>query len=90
MQVNNEWFYEDLTPENTALLIDRMKEGSGFEPGPQIPERKNAEGPQGRTTLKDLNYVFHDRDFPAEKEKWEKAKAEAAAAAAAAAAAKKS
>jgi NADH dehydrogenase (ubiquinone) flavoprotein 2 len=85
MQVNNEWFYEDLTPENVSLLIDKMKEGTGFEPGPQIKERKNSEGPMGRTTLAlDMEHVFHDRDFPAEKEKWETAKAAAAAAAAAA------
>jgi NADH dehydrogenase (ubiquinone) flavoprotein 2 len=81
MQVNNEWFYEDLTPENTALLIDRMKEGSGFEPGPQISERKNAEGPMGRTTLKGFKDKLHDRDFKKAKEDWEKAKEEAAAAA---------
>ena len=78
MQVNNEWFYEDLTPENTALLIDRMREGSGFEPGPQIPNRKNAEGPQGRTTLKNVEHVFHERDFKQAKEDWLKAKEEAA------------
>lgn len=78
MQVNNEWFYEDLTPENTSLLIDRMKEGHGFEPGPQILERKNAEGPQGRTTLKDVKHVFHERDFKKAKEDWEKAKEAAA------------
>lgn len=82
MQVNNEWFYEDLTPENTALLLERMKQGEGFEPGPQIPERKNAEGPQGRTTLKDFEDVFHERDFAAAKEEWEAAKAAEAAAAA--------
>lgn len=81
MQVNNEWFYEDLTPENTALLLDRMKEGEGFEPGPQIPERKNAEGPLGRTTLKDVKHVFYERDYKQCKEDWEKAKEEAAAAA---------
>ena len=23
MQVNNEWFYEDLTPENTITLLER-------------------------------------------------------------------
>ena len=79
MQVNNEWFYEDLTPENTALLLDRMKEGDGFEPGPQIPNRTNAEGPEGRTTLKDHKHVFHDRDFAKAKEEWETAKEEAAA-----------
>lgn len=78
MQVNNEWFYEDLTPENTALLLDRMREGEGFEPGPQIAERTNAEGPMGRTTLKDVKHKFHERDFKQAFEDWKKAKEEAA------------
>ena len=41
LQVNSEWFYEDLTPENTIALLDKMKEGKGFEPGPQTEERVN-------------------------------------------------
>lgn len=82
IQVNNEWFYEDLTPENTALLIDRMRAGEGFEPGPQIKERVNSEGPQGRTTLIDFKPVFHERDFAESKKAWDTAKEEAAAAAA--------
>ena len=45
VQVNNEWFYEDLNPENTIQLLENMKKGDGFNPGPQIKERKNAEGP---------------------------------------------
>ncbi len=45
LQVNNEWFYEDLTPENTLELLENMKKGKGYKPGPQIKERKNAEGP---------------------------------------------
>lgn len=81
MQVNNEWFYEDLTPENTSALLDKMREGSGFHTGPQIPERKNAEGPQGRTTLKNVNNKLHERDFAKAKEDWVKAKEAAAAAA---------
>ena len=36
MQVNNEWFYEDLTPENTRELLDAMKNGGELNPGPQI------------------------------------------------------
>mmetsp|Transcript_997 Transcript_997/g.965 ORF Transcript_997/g.965 Transcript_997/m.965 type:complete len:85 (+) Transcript_997:549-803(+) len=79
MQVNNEWFYEDLTPENTALLLDKMREGTGFTPGPQIPERKNAEGPQGRTTLTNVDHKVHDRDFAQAKADWIKAKEAAAA-----------
>lgn len=86
MQVNNEWFYEDLDTENIVTLLDNMAKGEGFEPGPQIPNRKNAEGPMGRTTLKDVTHKFHDRDFAQAKLDWEDAKAKAAAAAAAAAA----
>ena len=78
MQVNNEWFYEDLTPENTAALLDKMMNDEDFTPGPQIPERENAEGPEGRTTLTDVKHVFHDRDFAKAKEDWEKAKEDAA------------
>ena len=76
IQVNNEWFYEDLTPENTIELLENMKKGSGFYPGPQIKERKNSEGPQGRTTLKDLKDVnfFFERDFGEAKKKWEEAR----------------
>jgi NADH dehydrogenase (ubiquinone) flavoprotein 2 len=44
VQVNNEWFYEDLTPENTKELLDKMVAGTE-EPGPQIEERFNSEGP---------------------------------------------
>jgi NADH dehydrogenase (ubiquinone) flavoprotein 2 len=79
MQVNNEWFYEDLTPENIALLLEKMKRGEEIKPGPQISERKNAEGPMGRTTLKNVEHTFHDRDFKQAKADWEKAKEEAAA-----------
>ena len=76
LQVNGEWFYEDLTPENTALLIDRMKEGEGFNPGPQNPDRKNSEGPLGRTSLTNVKHVFHDRDFAKDYEDWKLAKEE--------------
>ena len=74
MQVNNEWFYEDLTPDNTRLLLKRMRDGEGFEPGPQIPERTNSEGPQGRTTLTNVKHVFHKRDYKAAKKEWEESK----------------
>lgn len=36
MQVNNEWFYEDLTPENTVKILDAFKRGDDPEKGPQI------------------------------------------------------
>jgi len=34
MQVNNEWFYEDLTPENTVELLKKWKAGVEPEVGP--------------------------------------------------------
>ena len=36
MQVNNEWFYEDLTPENTVAILDKWKKGEEPKKGPQI------------------------------------------------------
>ena len=38
IQVNNEWFYEDLTPENTVKLLDNMAKGGKYNVGPQIKE----------------------------------------------------
>ena len=34
MQVNNEWFYEDLDPENTVELLKTWQRGEEPEPGP--------------------------------------------------------
>ena len=34
LQVNNEWFYEDLTPENTVALLDKFKQGEDAKAGP--------------------------------------------------------
>eukprot|EP00349_Pseudokeronopsis_sp_Brazil_P000216 CAMPEP_0202959282 /NCGR_PEP_ID=MMETSP1396-20130829/3512_1 /ASSEMBLY_ACC=CAM_ASM_000872 /TAXON_ID= /ORGANISM="Pseudokeronopsis sp., Strain Brazil" /LENGTH=179 /DNA_ID=CAMNT_0049677777 /DNA_START=145 /DNA_END=684 /DNA_ORIENTATION=- len=53
MQVNNEWFYEDLTPENTIAMLDAWKRGEEPKIGPQN-HRRNSEGPEGRTCLKDV------------------------------------
>lgn len=53
MQVNGEWVYEDLTPENTVQLLERLKEGKEVK-GPQI-DRNLSEGPHGRTSLKVVN-----------------------------------
>jgi NADH dehydrogenase (ubiquinone) flavoprotein 2 len=50
IQVNGEWVYEDLTPENTIQLLENLKNGTDKK-GPQI-NRNDCEGPQGRTTLK--------------------------------------
>jgi NADH dehydrogenase (ubiquinone) flavoprotein 2 len=50
LQVNGEWVYEDLTPENTVELLENLK-GGKEKRGPQI-NRNDCEGPQGRTSLK--------------------------------------
>lgn len=34
MQINNEWFYEDLTPENTIELLEQFKSGATPKVGP--------------------------------------------------------
>lgn len=34
LQVNNEWFYEDLTPENTVALLEQFKRGEEPKTGP--------------------------------------------------------
>ena len=78
MQVNNEWFYEDLTPENTRELLEAMKNGDDLNPGPQDGMRINSEGPEGRTTLIDFNQQPETRDFAAAKVEWEQKKEEAA------------
>jgi NADH dehydrogenase (ubiquinone) flavoprotein 2 len=74
MQVNNEWFYEDLNPENIRNVIDKFRKGEHIEPGPQIPERKNCEGPQGRTTLINVERGPISRDFVEAKKQWEASK----------------
>ena len=76
MQVNNEWFYEDLTPETTVELLKKWKAGEEPTPGPQNG-RINSLGPMGRTSLETIPCVLHDRDFAADKKKWEDAKAAA-------------
>ena len=78
MQVNNEWFYEDLTPENTRELLDAMKNGGELNPGPQIEGWINSEGVEGRSTLIDYHQQPETRDFAAAKVEWEKKKEEAA------------
>ena len=77
MQVNNEWFYEDLTPETTVEILKKWKAGEEPTPGPQNG-RINSLGPMGRTSLEKIPEVLHERDFAAEKQKWEDAKAAAA------------
>ena len=85
MQVNNEWFYEDLTPENTKKVLEQFQRGEEPKVGPQI-NRNFSQGPLEKTSLLDpesVNYSI-DRDFAGAKKDWEEARAKAAAAAAAA------
>ena len=82
MQVNNEWVYEDLTPESTVALLESWKRGEEPHRGPQNG-RINSLGPLGRTSLYDIPEGGTNRDFAAEFERYTKAKEEAAAAAAA-------
>ena len=83
MQVNNEWFYEDLTPESTVEILKTWKAGGEPKIGPQNG-RKNSIGPMGRTSLTNIPETAIDRDFAAVKQDYEAKKAAAAAAAAAA------
>eukprot|EP00357_Protocruzia_adherens_P007896 CAMPEP_0114979762 /NCGR_PEP_ID=MMETSP0216-20121206/4568_1 /TAXON_ID=223996 /ORGANISM="Protocruzia adherens, Strain Boccale" /LENGTH=260 /DNA_ID=CAMNT_0002341157 /DNA_START=27 /DNA_END=809 /DNA_ORIENTATION=- len=78
LQLNNEKFYEDLTPESTVELMKKWKNGEDPKEGPQTTKRVNSEGPLGRSTLKDFKPVNHDRDFAGAKKQWEDKKAEAA------------
>ena len=86
IQVNNEYFYEDLTYDSMQQLMKDWKEGKEPKVGPQN-HRANSIGPQGRTSLYEVPEVAHSRDWTADKENYLKAKAEAAAKAAAAKAA---
>lgn len=73
LQINNEWVYEDLTPENVIPLLDALKAGTA-QVGPQNG-RKNSEGPLGRTSLTEdsimKDEVRHTRDFAKAKQEWE-------------------
>lgn len=80
LQVNNEWFYEDLTPETTVALLKKWQAGEEPTPGPQNG-RINSLGPMGRTSLDTMPNGVHTRDFAAEKVRYDEAKAAAAAAA---------
>jgi len=78
LQLNNEYFYEDLTPENMREMLEKFKRGEEVPPGPQI-QRNRSEGPQGRTSLFEIPEEIFDRDFDGEKRRYEEAKAAAAA-----------
>ena len=79
LQVNNEWFYEDLTPETTVELLKKWQAGEEPTPGPQNG-RINSLGPMGRTSLETIPDSIFNRDFAAEKQRYEEEKAAAAAA----------
>jgi len=46
----NDYFFEDLTPENVIPLLDNLKAGKPVKIGPQN-DRVHSLGPQGRTSL---------------------------------------
>lgn len=74
LQVNGEWVYEDLTPENVIGLLDKLKSGEEVRKGP-VTERNHCEGPLGRTTLINFNAEgVVERDFGKAKEEYEAAK----------------
>jgi len=74
LQVNGEWVYEDLTPENVIGLLDKLKNGEEVRKGP-LTHRNHCEGPLGRTTLINFNPEgVVDRDFAKTKEEYEAAK----------------
>jgi NADH dehydrogenase (ubiquinone) flavoprotein 2 len=74
MQVNNEYFYEDLTPESIVNIIDKFKKGQPVEVGPQI-KRNRCEGPHGRTSLINHESQPISRDFVEAKKQWDAARA---------------
>ena len=77
LQVNNEWFYEDLTPETTVELLRKWKAGEEPQVGPQNG-RINSLGPEGRTSLETIPEVLYERDYADILEKYNEAKAAAA------------
>jgi len=95
MQINNEHFFEFLTPENTIQLIESLRTG-GLK-SVKVNNQNHVfscEGPQGQTTLltippapcRDLDMVRADMVKKREEEEAKKKAAAAAAAAATAAA----
>ena len=81
IQVNNEYFYEDLTYESMTQLMQDWKDGKEPKVGPQNG-RINSLGIEGRTSLFDIKEgpdALFTRDFAAEKAQYEEAKAAAAA-----------
>jgi hypothetical protein len=58
----NDYFFEDLTPQNVVQLLDDLKAGKPVKIGPQI-ERINSLGKQWRTSLKGPPRGPHCRDL---------------------------
>ena len=82
LQVNNEFFYEDLTPETTVELLKTWERGEEPKVGPQNG-RINSLGPMGRTSLENIPLdaaAQHSRDWSGELKKYNDAKEAAAAA----------
>ncbi len=60
-------------------MLDAWKKGDVLiKVGPQNGKRRNAEGPLGRTTLKEFTHKLVDRDFVASLNQWEEEKKAAA------------
>ena len=78
IQVNNEYFYEDLTYDSMTQLMQDWKDGKEPKYGPQI-DRQHSCGIEGRTSLHDITGPI-TRDFDAVKTSYDEAKAAAAAA----------
>lgn len=74
IQVNNEYFYEDLDYDSMTQLLQDWTDGKEPNWGPQI-DRQWSCGPEGRTSLHTIPKDFHNRDWAAAKQKWEDAQA---------------
>jgi len=55
VQINAD-YYEDLTPDSFARILDRLRDGEPVTPGPQV-ERQKAAPVSGLTTLKDRGAI---------------------------------
>jgi len=60
----NDMFFEDLTPENTVTLLDKLAAGKEVTVGPQNG-RKHSLGPMGRTSLIEPPAGPQCRELPA-------------------------
>jgi (2Fe-2S) ferredoxin len=79
VQVNNEYFYEDLTYDSMTQLMQDWKDGKEPKKGSQIG-RNYSEGIDGRTTLINEPTGPVSRDFSGELTRYNDAKAASAAA----------